>query len=240
MKIVNAIWEKRNLGLYCNELTIETEDTVETIERDVPKYEKEYTVVKIPTGQVELVYSLQKLGFVFIETLTTCYHTGEHFNLNRIQQRILDQVKYIKMHSPDIDFLFNEIKRGIFTTDRISVDPYFTAEQANNRYVYWLKDELNKGSLVYKLTYGDKDIGFFTLKRTSASEFFAFLSGNYSEYLFSGFGFCAHYFEVTEAIRLGAKRVMTSFSSNNRGAASIHFSMGHILHKQYYVFVKHR
>ena len=35
MKIINAIWEKRNLGLDCNEIEIEYGDTVKTIKRDL-------------------------------------------------------------------------------------------------------------------------------------------------------------------------------------------------------------
>ena len=35
MKIVNAVWEKRNLGVSCNEITIETSDTISNIQENI-------------------------------------------------------------------------------------------------------------------------------------------------------------------------------------------------------------
>ncbi|WP_156968078.1 hypothetical protein [Desulfobacter vibrioformis] len=239
MKIVNAVWEKRNLGVDCNEITISPDDSLETIKDEISKYETEYTVVKIPTGNIEALFLFQKLGYCFIETLTVCYHTGEDFNLNKIQKRILEKITYHKMNNDDIDHLFKEIKQGMFQTDRISMDPYFSTVQANQRYIYWINDELDRGSQLYKISYNCKDIGFFALKKLTDTEYFAFLSGNYLEYLSSGLGFCAFYCEVTEAKRQGAKRVVGSYSSNNRGTTAILLSIGHILRMQYYVFVKH-
>ena len=240
MKIVNATWEKRNIGVTCNEIMIEAGDALESIDREILAHEAEYTVVKVPTEQTETLFHLQKRGFVFIETMTTCYHTGESFNLNRIQRRIIDRVSYAEMNNNDIDFMFSEINKGMFQTDRIALDSYFTLEQSNNRYIYWIKDELDSGSKAYKLLYQGKDAGFFTLKKQSDTVYFAFLAGIYSDFINSGLGFCTHYYEVLEGKRLGARRVMTVFSSNNRGAVAIHLTMGHILHEQYYILIKHK
>lgn len=240
MKTVIATWEKRSIGVDCNEITIEADDTVETINKEMSKHEAEYTVVKVPAGQTEVLFYLQKLGFIFIETLTICYHKGEPFNLNRIQQRIIKQVSYEEMNDDDIDFMFKEMKAGLFQTDRIALDPYFTIEQSNNRYVYWIRDELDSGAKAYKLVYDDKGVGFFTIKKQTDDELFAFLAGIYSDFLNTGLGFCTNYYEVEEGKRQGAKRIMTAFSSNNRGAAAIHFSMGCVLHKLYYVLIKHK
>ena len=39
MKIVKATWEKRNIGVDCNEITIEADDTIETINKEISKHE---------------------------------------------------------------------------------------------------------------------------------------------------------------------------------------------------------
>jgi hypothetical protein len=240
MQIIKATWEKRNLGVDCNEIIIEADDSVEAISKEISKHETEYTVVKIPTGLDKLLLHLQKQGFLFIETITSCYHTGEQFNLNRIQQRIIDNVSYKRITNDDIELIFKEINNGLFQTDRVSLDQHFTLEQSNNRYIGWVKDELDRGAKAYTLTYNTKNVGFFTLKKQTEHEYFAFLSGIYSDFLSSGLGFCTHYFEVIEAKRQGAKHVNTVYSSNNRGATAIHLNMGHVLREQYYVLVKHK
>jgi hypothetical protein len=240
MKVVNAVWEKRNLGVDCNEITVEAKDMLPEIERDIVGYETEYTVVKVLAGRANVLLFLQQSGFVFIETLTICYHRGDAFGLNRVQQRIIEQVRYAEMQNIDVNFMFKQISKGLFTTDRVSLDPHFSVEQANQRYIYWLQDELHNGAKAYKLSFKGKDIGFFTLKRKTDIEYTAFLSAVYPDYFMSGLGLCPHYFEVTEGIALGAKHVMTSYSSNNRGATAIHLSMGHVLHRQYHVLIKHK
>ena len=92
---------------------------------------------------------------------------------------------------------------------------------------------------MYKVLYDDRELGFFTLRRQSEDVDFAFLSGVYAAFRTSGIGFSCHYSEVVAGLQSGAKRVMTSYSTNNRGAAAVHLSMGHVLHEQWYVLVKH-
>jgi hypothetical protein len=183
--------------------------------------------------------TVQKLGYRFVETMTYCYHSGEAFNLNSIQQRIVDRISWRLMDDTGFEGLFERIGLGMFTQDRVSLDVQFRRDLANQRYIYWIQDELDRGGRVYQVRYGDRELGFFSLKRTGDAETFAFLSGVYAEFRNSGFGFCCHYCEVVEGIRSGARRVMTSYSSNNRGATAVHLSMGHVLHQQAYILVKH-
>jgi len=239
MHTVNATWEKRNIGVECNEITIEADDTVEFLIEEIPKNETAYTVIKVPAGMIGMLFCLQKMGYLFIETMTTCYHNAAPFHLNRIQQRIIDRTEYEKMNDSDINFMFEEINKGLFTTDRIALDPAFTIEQSNHRYACWIKDELEHGSKLYKLVYGDKDFGFFGIKKQTEHDYYAFLGGVYPAFLSSGFGFSTNYYEIEEGRRLGAKRIKSLFSSNNRGAAAIHLSLGYALQQQYYVLIKH-
>lgn len=239
MKVVHASWEQRNLGVDCNEITVEPDDDAETVIDDIRAHETEYTVVKIPTGCTDILHRLQQVGYSFIEMLTKCHHSGESFNLNRIQQRIVDRITYSEMADTDLEFMFREISGGLFRADRISMDPYFNSELANRRYVYWIEDELARNAQVFKVVYNEKDVGFFTLKRMGSDLHFAFLGGVYREFSTSGFGFCSHYCQIVEGRRQGSKRVMTAYSSNNRGAAAIHMTFGHVLYQQHYVLIKH-
>ena len=231
---------RKNIGVKCNEIIIENDDCIEKIKNEIATYETEYTVVKIPVKKIDIMLWLQEMNFFFIEMTTSCQHIGNSFNLNRIQQRIIDSLNYEEMSEMDVDYMYGEIRNCLFTTDRIAVDPYFTLQQANNRYINWIKDELKSGAKSYRVSHNQNQVGFFILKKNSEREWFAFLGGLYSSYLESGFGFSMNYFEVIEGQKLGAKRILTSFSSNNRGAAAIHLNLGYNLLKQYYIFVKHK
>ena len=239
MKVIDAVWEKRNLGVDCRDITVEPEDSADAMARVLRDHETLYTVVRLPVGRMDLLFRAQELGYRFIETMTYCCHSGATFNLNAIQQRIVDRISWQPMDGAGQAAMFAEIRQGMFSTDRVSLDPQFSGELANQRYVYWIQDELARGGRVYKILYADRDLGFFTLKRQSDDVEFAFLSGTYAAFRTSGLGFSCHYCEVVEGLRSGAKRVMTSYSSNNRGAAAVHLSMGHVLHQQYYILVKH-
>lgn len=238
MKVVHATWEQRNLGVDCNEIVIEASDTAETVTK-LLQHETEYTVVKLPVGRTDLLFKIQEMGYRYIETLTHCYHLGTSFNLTPIQQRVVDRTRYEPMDAAGHERMFSEIMNGMFSADRISLDPAFSREQANRRYVYWIKDEFSRGGKAFRVLYDDRELGFFTLRRKNEDTQIAFLSGTYAAFRNSGFGFCCHYSEVVEGIRTGAKRVATSYSSNNRGAAAVHLSMGHVLDEQWYVCVKH-
>ena len=240
MKIINAVWEKRNLGVDCNEIEIEFGDTVEIIKKKSADFETEYTVIKVPIGMVEISNYLQSSGYTFIELMTSCYNKGIIPQLSPLQKRIIESVKCIKMNEEDKKKLFEEVNSGMFIYDRVSLDSKFTEHQANSRYLGWISDDLNLGSKLFKLEYKNQAIGFFSLKHKGKASYVTNLGGLYPSFKKSGFGIVILYHTIKEAIQEGAKKIFTAFSSNNRGAASIHFSLGLVLHKQYYVFVKHK
>jgi hypothetical protein len=239
MKVLNAHWEKRNLGILCNEILIEDKDEIDEIKDKLGEFETEYTVVKVPTNKVEFLFFLQKEGYFFIELITHCFNKSELPVLTNVQQRLIDSMRCELMDFQDFEYLFSQIKNNLFIEDRISVDKRFTNEQSNNRYLGWLNDELENGVMFYKLIYKDNFIGFFTLQDKGNNIYFASLGGIFSDYQKFGFGFCMNYFEIIEGKKMNAKKIMTSYSSNNRAVSALHLSMGYHLDEQYYVFVKH-
>jgi len=239
MKVVHASWEKRNLGIDCNEVEIESHDTVEAIENDLLQAETEYTVAKIPAGMIEILFYVQRKGYYFIETMTSCYHAGESFSLTPAEMRFVNRIRYEEMTSQDRDYVFSRIEEGLFETDRIALDPCFTKVQANQRYIGWISDELERGASLFKLMNLERPVGFFCIKSAGAGICFAFLGGIYPEFARAGFGVPMNFYEIEEGMKRGAKRILSSYSSNNRGAAAIHLKMGYVLIEQYHVLVKH-
>ncbi|MGN6711800.1 hypothetical protein [Anaerocolumna jejuensis] len=239
MKLTHAVWEKRNMGVDCWEALIQDGDTIEEFLDNAPKFETEYTVIKIPASMIGFGLELQKYGYFYIETAISCHHDLKMPELNKIQKRLLDEMSYEEMTEIDRQELFGEIDKGIFTTDRIILDPYFTRKQANNRYKGWIKQETDNGSQIYKMIYRGSTVGFFTYKDIGKGVYFPYIGGIYESYLKAGVGFAQNCFHIEEAVKRSGKKVLGSYSTNNRGAASIHMSMGYILDETTYVYVKH-
>ena len=143
------------------------------------------------------------------------------------------------MNEVDLLELFNEVKNNMFETDRISMDAYFTADQVSNRYIGWINDEIASGSKIYKIIYKCNSIGFFILKNRGKGIFSAVLGGIYKKYKSYGFGFCMNYFEISECIKQKGIKIFNSFSTNNKGATSVHFLMNYSIYSIYNIFVKH-
>ncbi|MDB4644842.1 GNAT family N-acetyltransferase [Rubripirellula sp.] len=239
MKVVHAEWERRNLNVDCVEISVQSDDSIETIIQGIQEYSTDYTVVRVPTTKAEITLGVQNLGFQYAETITTCIHTGIKFTTNNIQQRLLKRVTWETMNNDGLDNLLKELLNGIFSTDRIALDPNFGPKIANRRYANWLQDEFEHSAKLFEVRYDKKPMGFFSLKEISNEITFAFLSGTYDAFRNSGLGFACHHEAIRAAIQFGAKKVKTAFSSNNRGAAAVHFSMGHTLAEQQHIFIRH-
>ena len=216
MEIVDAVWEQRNLGVSCAEITIHDGDLLEHIESSLNNLNKEYLVVKVPTHMPKVNDLLQENGFRFIETTIDCVNLAEAPILDNVQKRVVDSLSYSEMHKDDFNQLFDEIKNNMFEDDRISVDQNFTQDQANNRYIGWINDEIDLGSKIYKICFKENIIGFFLLKKKENNSLVAVLGGIYKKYRSYGFGFSIDYLQILEGIKQKVSKIRTSFSTNNR------------------------
>lgn len=239
MKITPAPWEKRNLGVTCVEVTIETADEISAVDHAVAQIDAQYQVVKIPCGRPDLLFHLQSLGFLVAEVLTTCSHDGLLAPLTRVQQKILDSLSCSQATSEDLESVYAELRSGMFTTDRVAIDPMFGIESAGHRYSGWLSDGIERGAMVYSLTHKNECVGFFVMESYSSKEWHATLGGIFPRHQRSGFGYFMNYLEIITALAKGAKRVYTSFSSNNTAVSAIHFALGYRLVQQQYILIRH-
>ena len=239
LKVVDAFWEKRNLGVCCSEIEIEPGDETNFLKKELPLNEAEYTVIKVPSNKFDVMFLLQELGYTYIESSINLVHDLKEIRLNPLQQRIMDSVSYSTMTDKDIDHVFREIKKGIFTTDRIYIDPYFSHEQAANRYVNWIGDELERGCKIFKLTYKNDSVGFFTFKDIGNGVCYPFLAGMYEKYLNSGLGICTIEKPLKHAIKMNYKKYSTFISSNNTSTFSAHVALNFSFRKIYHVYIKH-
>ena len=165
MKIVNAVWEKRNLGVKTCEVTIEQEDTLEEVNSACDDLSSRYEclVFKIPSNRSDLVLPMQSKNFQCIESAITTMTDLQNFNISDRYARFKKQISYQPMNEKDLSRLYEEIQSGIFKTDRIYLDPYFTHESAAQRYVFWVQDLVEQENIPYKVKFRNEDIGFLCI-----------------------------------------------------------------------------
>ena len=69
------------------------------------------------------------------------------------------------MQDKDIRRLHKELNNDMFVDDRVSLDPKFSQDQANRRYIGWISDDVKLGGKLFKMLYKGKAVGFFTFKK---------------------------------------------------------------------------
>lgn len=240
MNIVHAVWEKRNLGVDCYKMTVTDEDTWETVVNEEKEVHGDYLVIKVPERRRDISIRLNELGYSFVEAQYHCYYdNSKKFELSPIQKRLYDNMTYSEMNNDDIRYMNSRISEGLFVDCTEAVDPAFSVQLADKRVVGHISDELEKGGRIYKMTYRDKPVGFFGLAEQDDGNCRAYIGGIYPEFQRAGFGPLMYYSYITESIRLGAKKTISGFSTNNHGANAMHMALGYILDHVEYIFVKH-
>lgn len=237
MKVINAFWEEKNLGVTTAEILIDIDDDVDEIVTEVNKICKEYVVCKVPSDRSDILYSLQNNSFIYTEDQIEVEHDLHEITRNRIMQRLYDSLEYRVMTETDIDYLYDEISRGMFSRDRISLDPYFDNKLASQRYINWINDLLKKGAIPYLFMYKNDPAGFIVLNKIDENTYRSVLGGGYEKYRKSGLGVVLKEMEIVSS--LGGKRVVTSVSSNNANQVKALIINGFVPIKIEHVLVKH-
>jgi L-amino acid N-acyltransferase YncA len=239
MKIVDAFWEQRNLGVTSTEVTVEENDCVAEMVTLLRTLDRQYQVVKVPAGRYDLMETVAQAGFSFIEASLNVVHNLKVAEPAGIMKRINDSITYEEMNAGDVEKLYAEIRKGVFITDRIYLDPAFSSELAAQRYIYWVQDEVERGGQLYKLVYKREAVGFFIFKETTGGGCYPFLSGLYAAAATPGLGNVLLHKIIEEAVRRGLKFISSYISTNNLPVVKVHISEGFTIINIYYVYVRH-
>jgi len=237
MKIIDAAWEKRNLGITCQEVTISKKTNEEEI-KSLNTLSAEYQVIKSPVDRPELIFSLQNMGFLFTEILFESIHSLQLPELDRVSSRYAAHISCDQVERKNIKKMIMNISDGMFFTDRVAIDPRFGSECSRRRYVGWINDEVNTGSKVFELMYKNNGIGFFVLS-SDAETCEGKLGGIYEKTKFFGAGLLLNYYQIIVAKNNGFSKFKTWFSSNNQPIFRINESLGFNTRPLYNVFIKH-
>jgi GNAT superfamily N-acetyltransferase len=240
MRIEEAQWEERNLGVTAVEVTVTEEDTTAALE-DLYDSVYEYAVVKVPAASVEVRFALEDRGFHLIEVMIGLQHNLKRLDsvLDPISKRISDSVSYSEMSATDLEELWAELAKGIFTTDRVALDPAFSVGLAARRYKGWIGDVLARGGKAYKCGFKGKAVGFFVNGPITDGSCAGILSGTYKDYERSGLGVALIHCALLAAKDEGAKRMTSGVSTNNLSSLRANLQNGWSVAGATYIYVKH-
>ena len=239
MKIIDAYWEKRNLGIDCVEITVEQTDDVAKLKQALKQNCVDYVVVKVPELRMDIYQELMMQEYTFVETLIGLEKQVVLPILQDRQKNKLPELSYQMDAHMSRERVLSQIGLGLFNTDRISIDPHFTEDDANNRYMGMLVDELDRGGELMEYLWNGEPIGFTCFRKLNHDEYYQSLSGIYEKYRGQGLGFLPSYFPIVEMSKRGVKRVNTAISTNNLPSLRVHIRDGYVPTAIQNIFIKH-
>ena len=243
MVFVDCFWEKGNLGERVCELTYAQDEVFcpDVIDRLSDTYS--YQVIKVAAGNVPFILELQKKEFSFIETQIDWIVKLKDFNTGHpLIGRFLPSLLFEDIKDTLIfEEMLSRVDEGMFSSDRIALDPHYGFDVGRNRYCNWMRNEFGKESSFFSyITYDGTRIGFLMLKVNNSRGHGA-LAGIFKEYQDLGFGILTASSMPLYIIdrSLDVKVYETSTSSNNTANTKIYSTLGFQLKSMHYVFVKH-
>jgi len=242
MKVFNATWEKRNLGLEALEIEIEKSDKTDVL-RTVLKesHNFQYVVVKLPVGNLAILHELERNGFFFLETQFEIFRKlKEIVTYPKYVNNLLHDVKLKKISGKaNISDLIERLDEKIFSSDRISLDPEFSVKVGNKRYQKWIRDEVyRKGSEIFEFEHLEKSIGFIMVNDDGSNKLRGLLGGIYSEYHEGGYGICLIEKPFDLCLMKKKNLYWTRISSNNVAVLKLYFRMNYHVRDVIYVLRK--
>lgn len=243
MKVINAYWEKKNLGLDAVELTVEGGDLFDLKYIEDCMGNCDYLVVKVPMNMSEFNIGLSNLGFSLIETQFAISKKYADFDFSdRLTRAFYPHADMrIIETSEELESTLDRFTPNMFSTDRIYLDPYFPREASMIRYKNWIRTEFEgKTARVEHILYDGKVVGF-VCSRECNGVIHGLLGGIFEDCKFAGLGVLTISSIFLSAHKNGKpfKMHKTSISSNNVPVWRIYNHLGYTVDNMTYVFVKH-
>ena len=241
MKIVDAVWEERNLGKKCKEIYIEKGDDAQSVLKNLSNISEELQLLFLPIERSEYLLLLPKYGFHYIESnfdlIKRC-----SMDISPLHEKILNKVCSRQLKESEIEHFLCRLRTDFFfEKDKISIDYHFSQQASANRNYWRLIDYLeeNIDIQIYDVLYERKSIGYFILKILDKENIEVYLSGLYPDCRETNLGICIMGEETRKVFQLGAKFITLGVSLNNITSLKVYLSLGYEIKKVTNIFVKH-
>jgi GNAT superfamily N-acetyltransferase len=237
VKIINAFWEKENIGLQTTEIIFAGGEDLNEFIRE--KNHNEHVVLKIPSHQLDIIHYCESIGYSFIEQQFELSKRLKKKDFPRTVEIIANDYRYEEVTTDEnLQIILDEIDYGIFDTDRIYLDPLLGPKYSSKRYKNWLRtmyaDLQNKIYLI-KDTDDNNYIGFYCINISDPHVCKGILGSVFHEYKNSGIGVLFIYFAVKYATEQGFRRYATAVSSHNIAVMNLYQLLSFQINSSYVV-----
>lgn len=239
MRIIDATWERRNLGVETVNFIIEATDELESLREAVAICKAPYQTLSIPSGKVDVLLHAAELGFQMIELNISLENKMQNIQLPGIFNRYAPYLDYHEATTAEQNFILDKVNEGnIFVTDKIALDPIWGKEKAGYRYRCWSEQVISEGASVVVTTYKGKNAGFEIYIADKEKQIATnIIGGAFPE--FPGLGFAPLYTELLHQKQNKIKKVHTAVSSNNLPVLKLHELLGFSVSNTTYILIKH-
>jgi hypothetical protein len=223
MKIIDAFWDRKNTGLNTCEILFGERDIFQMYLDANVESKYDFSVVKIPVGNLRLVHQMEDNGYRYLENqMLISFEVDQLEEINQKWQRLLPGFTYNLLKELEgINSIIGEVNNKMFENDRFSLDPYWRTNVSSLRYTNWIRDMFEKkGTNFYLMKKNNEPVGFFTIKHISEHICNCPIAGIYSKFKSHGYFFALAWFWLEESKKLGYKKLLTSISTNNKAIHS--------------------
>ncbi len=218
MKITDAYWEERNLGLKVCELIFEpgeiiNHDKISEIEKSF-----DYVIAKIPGDSILQMHTLEETGYRYLENQQVIYfRTDQLKNINGLWKNRFPDIHCARVLDEDIlEKICEKIKSGLYLKGRISADPLLQEGVSDIRIVNWLKDlYVRKDATVYVIEKKIDPVGYFVLEKIDNAHLNIVQAGVFNEFQNKGYSFLLLFNIVKTAFENNFTGIFASVSANN-------------------------
>lgn len=239
--IIDAFWEKRNLGVSVYEVLVNEKASVDEL-ASIYEIKGDLIYVKVHCGNTAIIEKLSQNNFVYVEN---------QFSIQKRLQNIIVPEAYVKtlrFLEPDIissledaRVIFDELDKGLFVSDRIAVDTNFSIKTANLRYKNWITDMINSGNYecaILKTKSEGVPVAFY-INKYEGKVGYCILGAVFNNFKNRGLGHSFIYFAIENSIKQNCKVLKTKISGNNVSVFNIYSSVfGFEITKNYVVLKK--
>ena len=243
MKSIHAVWERENIGAETYELYMDAGDTIEMLaaeEQRLVKSGAQYIVVKTPVNCPQFLFQLPQMGYTFVEMVFRIMVRREEYHMPDVIARFDRGLTVVeRTQEQDRERIYDLVRKGVFISDRVSIDPAFGLEKGGNRYACWLQKMVENGGFLYEVLSGERPIGFFVVVRKDDTTVDPVLMGMYDEQRDRGLGTLLHKKTLDTCFTHDCKKVTSTFVSNNSKVLHVYVNAGASITDTLYTYVKH-
>ena len=243
IQTIRAIWDEPILKIPTFEIISEEENIKEldiSIKSILNKYQRYYIVVKAPIKCINTYSYLMENKFCFIETQFSINVRLREYQQNK--SKIIPGYRQLELYKVKdesmLNYIIQEVKKGIFQTDRIALEPNFGIDISNKRYANWIYESFHDSQCDLLIAQNSSQPVGFSLLKSKDRDIYGLLGGIFNSYKRDGYFPEILHNTFVNYSNNEFKNFKTDISSNNLEVFRIYQELGCKISSVRYVFTK--